>query len=439
MMLHQVGETSKTAEIGMAALAGVMMGSMSFGAMAVVQGVRMVIDHFARLKEKAQEVAKATVEMWEDTVKSGTDAREALENYREALEKIITNVDALKKKESEESAVLKTVLEQRLKILDAERQAEIAKARGDKEEEARVNARYGRRKGQIELENEASEIALKEIHLREQISEVLQRQAAADAAAAAKATGAPGREEASAAEVRLPKLTEELGKLQAARMNAADLESLRQEVSQRKGEESYASGPNGPMMTAAGSARRQLQQAEEAEQAYAASQQEYEQAQADIKRYKDGTKKLADAIEHATEALGKIVEEFRATEAEISKAKAVHGVNADAARTIQGVQDRAEIEMAGGKYNRVSQKVMDEVRAMAGTGEGNRMSGQDTAYFNNLLAASRDTGKEQMFKAVVAELKNMHIDEAKKWQDLMEVIRQIRHEANHSLTTLPGN
>ena len=434
MILGQLGETSKTAEIGMAALAGVMMGSMSFGAMAVVQGVKMVIDHFARLKEKALEVSKATVEMWQDMVKSGTDAREALENYKDALVKIINNVDALNKKESEESAVLKTVLEQRLKILDAERQAEISKAGGDKEEEARVNARYGRRKTALELENEAAEIALKERHLAEQVTEGSKRQAAADAAAAAKATGAPGREEASAAEARLPKLNEELVKLQAA---AADLESLRQEVSRRNGEASYAAGPNGPMMTAAGSARRRLQEAEEAQQAYAAAQQDYEQAQADIKRYKDGTKKLADAVEHATEALGKIVEESRATEAEISKTKAVHRVNMDTAATIQGVQDRAEIEKAGGRYNPASQKIMNEVRAMAGTAEGNRMSGQDTAYFNNLLAAARDAHKGDMAKAVIAELKGLHVDEAKKWEDLSKVISEIRQAQRRTLFTLP--
>jgi hypothetical protein len=223
MILRQVGETSKTAEIGMAALAGVMMGSVSFGAMAVVQGVRMVLDHFARLKKEALEVSKVTVEMWQDMVRSGTDAREVVENYTEALTKIITNVDALKKKESEESAVLKTVLEQRLKILDAERQAEIAKEGGDKEEEARVNARYGRRKSERELENEAAEIALKEKHLAEQSAEGAKRQAAADAAAGAQAAGAPGREEATAAEQRSAKLNEEIAKLQAARMDPKDL------------------------------------------------------------------------------------------------------------------------------------------------------------------------------------------------------------------------
>jgi hypothetical protein len=441
MILGQLGETSKTAEIGMAALAGVMMGSMSFGAMAVVQRVRMVIDHFAQLKAKALEVSKATVEMWQDMVKSGTDAREVLENYNEALEKIITNVDTLKKKESEESAVLKMALELRLKILDAERQAEIAKARGDKEEEARVNARYGRRKSETEFENEAAEIALKERHLGEQISEGAKRQSAADAAAAAKATGAPGREEANAAEAGLPKLEEELVKLQAARMKPADLAALKTWVA--KDAELLKNGdPSILAMGALGIPQAkvaQLKKANEAEQAYNAAQQEYEQAQADIKHYKDGTKKLADAVEHATEALGKIVEEARATEAEISKAKAVHGVNVDAAATIKGVQDKAEIEMAGGRYNPASRKVMEEVRAMAATADGQRMSGQDTAYFNNLLAAARDAHKEDMAKAVIAELKSLHVDEAKKWEDLSRAISEIRQGQGREFHTLPGN
>ena len=206
-------------------------------------------------------------------------------------------------------------------------------------------------------------------------------------------------------------------------------------MARRTGEPS--SGVSGAISTA-GVKRDQLYRAEVAEEAYGAAQQEYEQAQADIKRYKDGTKKLADAVEHATEALGKIVEESRATEAEISKAKGVHGVNVDAAATIQGVQDKAEIEMAGGRYNPASRKVMEEVRAMAATADGQRMSGQDTAYFNNLLAAARDAHKEDMAKAVIAELKSLHVDEAKKWADLSQAIREIRSQRSE-LFLHPGS
>ena len=82
---------------------------------------------------------------------------------------------------------------------------------------------------------------------------------------------------------------------------------------------------------------------------------------------------------------------------------------------------------------------MHEVRAMAGTGEGNRMSGQDTAYFNNLLAAARDAHKEDMAKAVIAELKSLHVDEAKKWEDLSRAISEIRQGQGREFHTLPGN
>lgn len=439
MMLSQVGQTSKAAEIGMAALAGVMMGSATFGVMALAQGMRLLIDHFQQLKEKSLEVAKATVDFWKDTLEANTDARKAAEDYTQALAKIIQNVDALKQKEAEEEAVLKKVVEGRLKILDAERQAEIAKAGGDKEEEARINFRYGRHKLDIELQNEAAEIDLKKKHSAEQTAEAMSKQASADAAAAAKVAGAPGREEARLAAERLPKLNEELPKLQAARMDPAALEALTQEVARRSGEAGYAAGPTGPMITAAGSARQRIEQATEAEAAYYAAQQEYEQAQADIERFKTGTQKLADAVDQATAALGKAVEAMRATNAEISKAEADHKVNVDATTTIQGVNDRAEIEMAGGKYNQTSQNVLHEVRAMAGTDEGLRMSGQDTAYFNNLLAAARASHKEDLAKAVIAELRNMHVDEAKKWQDLTDAIRQIRREQGRYLHTLPGN
>jgi predicted AAA+ superfamily ATPase len=59
------------------------------------------------------------------------------------------------------------------------------------------------------------------------------------------------------------------------------------------------------------------------------------------------------------------------------------------------------------------------------------MSSQDTAYFNGLLAAARGTGKEAMFSAVVRELKDMHVDDAKKWAALWEAIKQIRKQAKN--------
>jgi len=429
MVIGQVGETSKAAEIGMAALAGVMMGSLSFGAMALVQGVRLIIDHFAQLKKEALEVSKVTVAMWQDSIKAGADSRQVIEDYASALEKITSNVDALKNKEEQESAVLKTVLEQRLKILDAERQAKIAKAGGDKEEETRINARYGLWKTEIELENEAAEIALKKKHLEVLITEGAKRQATANRAAAAKAVGAPGREEAAAAGERVTQLNTEMPQLMAARMKPSDLNELRQKVALYYDPNEVAQSE---IPTYGQTLKGQLDEAEAAEEAYAAAQQEYEQAQADIERYKAGTKKLADTTDQAIAALDKIVAEVRAAEADLQKAQAIHSVNADASATIQSAHDRTEIEMAGGKYNRATQTVLDKVRAMSGTAEGHTMSGQDVTYFNNLLAAARDPHQEDMAKAVIAELRNLHVDEGKKWRDLWNAIQQIRQETHQA-------
>jgi hypothetical protein len=422
MILHQVGEGSKAAEIGLAALAGVMMGSATFGVMAVVQGVRLLIDHFQKLKEKSLEVAKATVEVWKDTVAANMDARQAAEEYAQALEKIFKNVDTLKQKESEEETVLKKRMEARLKILDAERQAEISKAGGDKGEEARINERYGRKKAGVELQNEAAEIELKKKHLAEQTAAGAGLAAAADAAEKAKEAGAPGRQEAQAAKRRLTGRDKEL----------ADLEEKA---------ESTARAAAGPHNQLYGPQQAELDRvaAQKAAEALSAAQQDYERSEAEVNRYENETKKLADQAKEANTALAEHVKALDAAKGDIGKAEAAHRGSVDEAGTIQGVKDKAEIEGAGGRYNRTSANVLGAVRAMAGAGEGTPMSGQDTAYFNNLLAASRDTGKERMFKAVIEELKNTHIDEAKKWQDLMEVIRKIRREAASTTNTLPGN
>ena len=88
MALRGVGEVSKAAEIGLAALSGIMMGSATFAVMALVQGLRLVIDHFAELKQKSLEAARATVEFWQDALRANVDARKAAADYAEALEKI---------------------------------------------------------------------------------------------------------------------------------------------------------------------------------------------------------------------------------------------------------------------------------------------------------------------------------------------------------------
>jgi hypothetical protein len=42
-------------------------------------------------------------------------------------------------------------------------------------------------------------------------------------------------------------------------------------------------------------------------------------------------------------------------------------------------------------------------------------------------------------KAVIAELKSLHVDEAKKWEDLSRAISEIRQGQGREFHTLPGN
>lgn len=428
-ILHQVGESSKRLQIGLMALSAVMTGSVLFGVQAVVQGVRLLINHFQEQKDKAIEAARATVAMWEDTLQANTDAREAVDNYNQAIANIIKSVDTLKQKESEEESVLKRVLEARLKILEAMRQAELGAAKGNKEEEARINERYSRRQSDVELENEQAEIDLKKRQLARETSDAKSKEAAFAAAAKAKGAGAPGRTEAREAEEALAKLEGELHRLQAARMKPEDLAKLRAEVeadvqwvkTHNQAQVAAYAATGVPMGRVKG-----LQQANQAEEAYSAAQQEYEQRQAVLKRYTDATKKLAKDVEEAEKVFKAAVDKMRGTQGEISTAEAAHKVNVDVAKTVHGVKDKAEIEGAGGRYNPASQTILHMVRAIAGTAEGGRMSTQETAYFNNLLAAARGANKENIAKSVIAELVNMHVDENQKWADLQRAIQEIR-------------
>ena len=61
-------------------------------------------------------------------------------------------------------------------ILEAERLAEVAAAKGDAPETARINARYGLRKSEIELQNEQAQIDLRKGQLAEQAADARQKE-----------------------------------------------------------------------------------------------------------------------------------------------------------------------------------------------------------------------------------------------------------------------
>ena len=428
LIFKQVGEASRGLEVGLMAVSGIMMGSLTFGIYAASTAIKLLIGHFEKQKELALEAAKATVQFWTDVLQGNADARKAAEDYAEALQKIMSNVDALKQKETEEEGVLKRIAEQRLKILDAELQAELAGAKGDKEEEARINARYSRRKSDLELQNEQDEINLNKQHFAEQAADALKKERAAEAAEKAKEAGAPGRSEAVAAEARLPNLTAELAKLQAARMNPTELAALKEEVTRRAGESNYAANPAGGVsITAAGAARARLSEAQNAEKAYSTAQQDYVNAQADIERFKKGTADLAKAVEDATGHLNKSVTAARATSAKIAKAEAIHDMNMQAAGIISGIQAGTVIHAAGAPDNRLSRSVVSDIRAMEGLSQGQRMDSNQTEMINHLVAGLRAQGaSQQTINNLLLEMKDMHVDAARKFQDIWAALKQVK-------------
>jgi hypothetical protein len=386
-----------------------------------------LIDHFARQKEIAIEAAKATVQFWTDALKGNADARKAAEDYATALQKIITNVDTLKQKEGEEEAVLKRLFAARLAILAALEKADLAAAKGDKAEEARITARYGRAKSAIELENEQDEINLKKQHLAEQTADAMKKEQAMAAAEKAKEAGAPGRSEASSAEARLPKLTEELATLQAARMKPEELAALREEVSRRAGEAGFNATPSGPQESAAGYARRKLSGAENAEQAFSAAQQDYEQSQADIESFKTGTAALAKAVDEATEVFKKAIDAARATNAQIATAEAVHGVNVGAAETVSGIKAGEIIQAGGGRDTPLNRSIVADIYALQGAAGGRPMDANQTQMVNHLIAGLQAQGNSyKTILDLVNEMKDMHIDAEKQFADVSAALHRIQ-------------
>jgi hypothetical protein len=440
MIFRQVGEASKGLEIGLMALTGVMTGSLMFGVYAVIAGVQAMIAHFEKQKAVVLEAAKATVQFWTDALQGSADARTAAEDYVKALKKITESYDPLIAKETEEEAVLKRVLALRLAILKAAQQAALAGAAGDKEEQGRINARYGQRAADIEIENEQAEIELKKRHLAEQQAVAMGKEQAATAAEKAKEAGAPGREEASAAEGRLPKLKEELATLQAARMKPEDLAALKLKVADDV--EQFKKGGVGAFGEAVlGNAQAradQLTKAQRAEQAYAAAQQEYEQSQGDIDRFKSGTAALAKAVEDATAEFAKALQAARGTYAEVGKAEAVHQVNVEGAATIRGIKEGEVIQAAGVPDNALSRNVLADIQAMEGAGQGQKMNAGQTEMVNHLVAGLRAQGTSQeRINALLLEMKDLHVSQADKLQDIWQHLSKLKQQV-HSLARNPG-
>jgi hypothetical protein len=258
------------------------------------------------------------------------------------------------------------------------------------------------------------------------------KQQAAATAEKAKEAGAPGREAASAAEAGLPGLKDELARLQAARMKPEDLTALREEVKRRAGEAGFNATPSGPQESAAGYARRRLQGAEDAEQAYSAAQQEYEQFLADIDRFKTGTAALAKAAEEAMREFNKAVETARATNQQIARDEAVHRVNIDAAGVIGQIKAGQVIQAANVPDNALSRSVVSDIQAMGGVAQGQQMDAKQTEMINHLVAGLRAQGaSQQTINGLLREMRDLHTDEATKLQDIWAAFKQIRAQVKN--------
>ena len=185
----------------------------------------------------------------------------------------------------------------------------------------------------------------------------------------------------------------------------------------------------------AGILRQSPRGAEGAEQAYSAAQQEYEQRQGDVERFKTGTAALAKGVEEALGEFNKAIGAARATSSGIAKDEAVHGVNLDAANTINRIKEGGAIRAAGAPDNPLSRSVVADIHAMEGAGQGQRMDSNQTEMINHLVAGLRAQGNSQAtINGLLREMKDMHVDTTQKIEDIWDAVRrthkQIRNQAS---------
>jgi hypothetical protein len=173
-----------------------------------------------------------------------------------------------------------------------------------------------------------------------------------------------------------------------------------------------------------------LSGAENAEQAYSAAQQDYEQSQADIERFKTGTAALAKAVEDATEGFRKAIGAARTTRGELETAESVHEVSVGAANTIKGIKAGEIIQAGGGRDNALNRSIVADIWAMEGAAGGRPMDADQTAMVNHLTAALRAQGNSnKTILALLKEMKDLHVDAEQKFSDVAAALQRIQGTA----------
>src|SRR5664280_2915274 len=149
--------------------------------------------------------------------------------------------------------------------------------------------------------------------------------------------------------------------------------------------------------------------------------------------FKTGTAALAKGVEEALGEFNKAIGAARATSSGIAKDEAVHGVNLDAANTINRIKEGGAIRAAGAPDNPLSRSVVADIHAMEGAGQGQRMDSNQTEMINHLVAGLRAQGNSQAtINGLLREMKDMHVDTTQKIEDIWDAVRrthkQIRNQ-----------
>ena len=428
-VFRQVGEASKGLEIGLMALTGVMMGSVTFAVAAVGQAMKMLGEHFEKQREVALEAAKVTVQFWQDALQGHAAARTAAENYAEAMGKIIKNVDVLKQKEEVEEAALKRVLEVRLKILDAQMKAELALAKGDKEAEGRIEARYGQQKSALELKNEQENIDLKKKHLTEQQGEAMgkgeEAKAAERAKEAAMKAGVPN--EVTEAKLAMAGLEEKLKKAIAAQLSPEDKREATERLAYYNAHRPFIGTPGAFDMQ---HLQSQLAGDQTAHDTEAGLKGGIANRTNIIAAYERKMEALTKGGETAMADFNKAVERARATRNELEKDEAAQRVNVGAAKTIGQIEADRIVKGVGVNPNALSRNVMGDINAMTGMGGGQRMDAGQTQMVNHLIAGLKAQGASQAtINGLLREMSDLHVSAEKKFVDIWTALRQVKKQA----------
>jgi hypothetical protein len=183
-------------------------------------------------------------------------------------------------------------------------------------------------------------------------------------------------------------------------------------------------------LSAAGLARKDAREAEEAAEVLRVALEGVQDATVAVESYKIETERLAKAQQEASAALKKVTDQVDSRAAEVERDRAVLGINRDAASKVQDIQTSAELSRAGFKPgSKLGRTLLGNIEAEEARAHGETMTSAQAQGIQSLVSVLRQTGHNQnQINKIIADMMDVTKSHEDKLRELASEIGQLRQQ-----------